>query len=573
VANKKIRRSEATFIGSQMNSIIDDQQQQQGNLEIMSEISKDNKKFQIDALNDRDSDRSPLSPKMDRDNLNNDKLFGANTSVTMNNNQLFSIDYILTSTTTSSPPSATCSSVQRQTDRLSAISPSRRANFTTTITNAPDQGAKDHMLTSSIGNHHSAASPLLATAAQQAIKMNEIDGHNNHLHHHQHQQPHHHHHGLSNRFDNCDNIQHLSAKQLSSKTTTTTNTINANHNPFLDNANLTRHLSNAFSSALRTCLYPDPTAFSSLPVGAASLLQSASNYFKLHQQPQQFGSPVGGAHCLNPFLNAFIANANGNNNNNNINHNNDGNSSNQQQQQQLQHHQYNQQSSTTANPLVSHLSSLASFVDQPSASHKGSIGSSGSRRDNAEQESGSSGLENDRISHSQDEVDEETGSEIEHEQEDENDNEDDDAHSKVRQDGRDTSESYSTTTPSQQQQQQQSQLHHRGLSQQMIADITSHSANPMQFRKKRSRAAFTHMQVYELERRFNHQRYLSGPERSDLARRLKLTETQVKIWFQVSNMNNNKERPPPARNLERSVFRRNTNQPLPFCSFITESPL
>lgn len=72
------------------------------------------------------------------------------------------------------------------------------------------------------------------------------------------------------------------------------------------------------------------------------------------------------------------------------------------------------------------------------------------------------------------------------------------------------------------------------LSQQMIADITSHSANPHQFRKKRSRAAFTHMQVYELERRFNQQRYLSGPERADLARRLKLTETQVKIWFQVS---------------------------------------
>nr|KAG5704815.1 hypothetical protein BaRGS_015198 [Batillaria attramentaria] len=38
--------------------------------------------------------------------------------------------------------------------------------------------------------------------------------------------------------------------------------------------------------------------------------------------------------------------------------------------------------------------------------------------------------------------------------------------------------------------------------------------------------------VYELERRFRHQRYLSGPERADLARALKLTETQVKIWFQ-----------------------------------------
>ncbi|XP_035518903.1 NK3 homeobox 3 [Morone saxatilis] len=50
--------------------------------------------------------------------------------------------------------------------------------------------------------------------------------------------------------------------------------------------------------------------------------------------------------------------------------------------------------------------------------------------------------------------------------------------------------------------------------------------------KKRSRAAFSHAQVYELERRFNVQRYLSGPERADLAEALKLTETQVKIWFQ-----------------------------------------
>lgn len=53
-------------------------------------------------------------------------------------------------------------------------------------------------------------------------------------------------------------------------------------------------------------------------------------------------------------------------------------------------------------------------------------------------------------------------------------------------------------------------------------------------RKKRSRAAFSHAQVFELERRFSVQRYLSGPERTELAKSLRLTETQIKIWFQVS---------------------------------------
>jgi Homeodomain len=48
-------------------------------------------------------------------------------------------------------------------------------------------------------------------------------------------------------------------------------------------------------------------------------------------------------------------------------------------------------------------------------------------------------------------------------------------------------------------------------------------------RKKRSRAAFSHSQVFELERRFALQRYLSGPERSELAKTLRLTETQIKV--------------------------------------------
>ncbi|XP_020512803.1 homeobox protein Nkx-3.1 [Labrus bergylta] len=51
-------------------------------------------------------------------------------------------------------------------------------------------------------------------------------------------------------------------------------------------------------------------------------------------------------------------------------------------------------------------------------------------------------------------------------------------------------------------------------------------------KQKRSRAAFTHIQVLELEKKFNHQKYLSAPERAHLASTLRLTETQVKIWFQ-----------------------------------------
>ncbi|XP_017551758.1 homeobox protein Nkx-3.1 [Pygocentrus nattereri] len=51
-------------------------------------------------------------------------------------------------------------------------------------------------------------------------------------------------------------------------------------------------------------------------------------------------------------------------------------------------------------------------------------------------------------------------------------------------------------------------------------------------KQKRSRAAFTHVQVLELEKKFSRQKYLSAPERAHLATALRLTETQVKIWFQ-----------------------------------------
>lgn len=69
------------------------------------------------------------------------------------------------------------------------------------------------------------------------------------------------------------------------------------------------------------------------------------------------------------------------------------------------------------------------------------------------------------------------------------------------------------------------------VSEESRTNVTS-SGQSKPIKKKRSRAAFTHSQVFELERRFTHQKYLSGPERADLAHALKLSETQVKIWFQ-----------------------------------------
>ena len=70
----------------------------------------------------------------------------------------------------------------------------------------------------------------------------------------------------------------------------------------------------------------------------------------------------------------------------------------------------------------------------------------------------------------------------------------------------------------------------KGADYQSVEALASPEQRP--FTKRRSRAAFSYAQVFQLERRFNAQQYLSGPERADLAEALKLTETQVTIWFQ-----------------------------------------
>ncbi|KAF7258130.1 hypothetical protein EG68_03855 [Paragonimus skrjabini miyazakii] len=50
--------------------------------------------------------------------------------------------------------------------------------------------------------------------------------------------------------------------------------------------------------------------------------------------------------------------------------------------------------------------------------------------------------------------------------------------------------------------------------------------------RRKPRILFSQAQIYELENRFKHQRYLSAQEREQLANSLKMSSQQVKIWFQ-----------------------------------------
>ncbi len=52
-------------------------------------------------------------------------------------------------------------------------------------------------------------------------------------------------------------------------------------------------------------------------------------------------------------------------------------------------------------------------------------------------------------------------------------------------------------------------------------------------RIKRIRTIFSPDQLEKLEREFERQQYMVGPERLYLASSLNLSEAQVKVWFQV----------------------------------------
>uniref|UniRef100_T1GAA6 Homeobox domain-containing protein n=1 Tax=Megaselia scalaris TaxID=36166 RepID=T1GAA6_MEGSC len=57
----------------------------------------------------------------------------------------------------------------------------------------------------------------------------------------------------------------------------------------------------------------------------------------------------------------------------------------------------------------------------------------------------------------------------------------------------------------------------------------SDSASGDMQRKKKARTTFTGRQIFELEKQFEIKKYLSSVERTDMAKLLNVTETQVKL--------------------------------------------
>ncbi|TRY76273.1 hypothetical protein TCAL_13850, partial [Tigriopus californicus] len=51
-------------------------------------------------------------------------------------------------------------------------------------------------------------------------------------------------------------------------------------------------------------------------------------------------------------------------------------------------------------------------------------------------------------------------------------------------------------------------------------------------KRKKPRTSFSRIQICELEKRFHKQKYLASTERATLAKNLKMTDAQVKTWFQ-----------------------------------------
>ena len=66
----------------------------------------------------------------------------------------------------------------------------------------------------------------------------------------------------------------------------------------------------------------------------------------------------------------------------------------------------------------------------------------------------------------------------------------------------------------------------------LVTSSINSSSNNNNKRKRKNRTAFTANQIFELEKRFSNQRYLSPHDRDRIAYELSLSTAQVITWFQ-----------------------------------------
>ncbi|XP_074622588.1 uncharacterized protein LOC141880894 [Acropora palmata] len=86
-------------------------------------------------------------------------------------------------------------------------------------------------------------------------------------------------------------------------------------------------------------------------------------------------------------------------------------------------------------------------------------------------------------------------------------------------------------------------------------DVPWHYKQPF---KHRRRVAYTRNQILELEKEFHFTRYLTKERRSEMSTMLKLSERQIKIWFQNRRMKwkkDNKPVIPTSRGMRRGCTR------------------
>ncbi|CAL8336441.1 unnamed protein product [Lota lota] len=79
--------------------------------------------------------------------------------------------------------------------------------------------------------------------------------------------------------------------------------------------------------------------------------------------------------------------------------------------------------------------------------------------------------------------------------------------------------------------------HHLPLDLHLRSKLEHHGSDGSKTKKgRRSRTVFTELQLMGLEKRFEKQKYLSTPDRIDLAESLGLSQLQVKTWYQNRRM-------------------------------------